>query len=409
MIGSITADGEVIAITGTYSLGSFLMTRLGYIGTDQEWRFTENNLIVGQYQAVAIDMQGISPQQLETLQSRLEGTQTALEAEEYGDLTKHDVFGDLLQAAIQGYLGTTYALDRVAAQAADIVYLRRPSYGTFSTHVEVAYFFGVPQTVLFSGAVMDADRMSMNTEHQGNCFEDWIAFNRASGFRNSALENQLPEQLFSTAENQIEGSSTAKAFALATAEGQKMYTLTSANSDQLDNITIDDGARAEIVSGLALGLEVTVHEAPITVGGWTGSGYTILDPDFGVGAYKISGGASGAEFVGAVSTVWGTAITVFDTGLTFARAPDAILKRSTAVGAVVSVMSLLSTFVQLGQSCGIAAAPLILGAFIAAVLLFKLFFELQVVLPLMAIAVLQAGLGALNVLLGKLTLACEDI
>ncbi|MEW5837730.1 MAG: hypothetical protein AB1717_02725 [Pseudomonadota bacterium] len=36
-----------------------------------------------------------------------------------------------------------------------------------------------------------------------------------------------------------------------------------------------------------------MHQADITVNGWTGSGYIILDPETGAGAYKISGGMNG--------------------------------------------------------------------------------------------------------------------
>ena len=73
--------------------------------------------------------------------------------------------------------------------------------------------------------------------------------------------------------------------------------ITSANASQLNFITIDDGARAEIQSALLQGLEVTVHESPITVNGWQGSGYSILDAEYGVGAYKISGGANGGFLI----------------------------------------------------------------------------------------------------------------
>ena len=38
---------------------------------------------------------------------------------------------------------------------------------------------------------------------------------------------------------------------------------------------------------------MTVHQSPITVNGWQGSGYSVIDPEMGVGAYQISGGASG--------------------------------------------------------------------------------------------------------------------
>jgi len=58
-------------------------------------------------------MQGLSPNQLERLQTQLENTQQALEAENYTGLIKHVVTGDLLQAGIQGYLATTYAMDGV--------------------------------------------------------------------------------------------------------------------------------------------------------------------------------------------------------------------------------------------------------------------------------------------------------
>lgn len=94
--------------------------------------------------------------------------------------------------------------------------------------------------------------------------------------RNSAYEHQIPEQLFSTDTEQAEGVSTAKALALAMAQGQRIYTLTDENASQLNNITIDDGSRAEIQLALVNGLEVTVHQAPITVNGWQGSGYDIF-------------------------------------------------------------------------------------------------------------------------------------
>ncbi|UQG60768.1 hypothetical protein MIH18_02070 [Marinobacter sp. M3C] len=199
----------------------------------------------------------------------------------------------ILQSGIQGYLAETYAMDKIAAKASNIVYNRSPSYGTFATQMNVSYFFGSPRNVLFSGVVMDVDRMSANTESVDNCYEDWVAFNRASGMRSSAYEHLIPERIFSTEEQPAEGVSTAKALTLAMAQGQKVYTLTSENASRLNLITIDSAARSEIQTALQRGYEVTVHAQPINVNGWEGSGYSIIDPENGVGAYKISGGASG--------------------------------------------------------------------------------------------------------------------
>tara|TARA_R110001599_G_scaffold233082_1_gene432261 strand:+ start:11684 stop:12124 length:441 start_codon:yes stop_codon:yes gene_type:complete len=45
-----------------------------------------------------------------------------------------------------------------------------------------------------------------------------------------------------------------------------------------------------------------VHQSPISVNGWQGSGYSVLDPETGVGAYQISGGASGGAL--GLSDAW---------------------------------------------------------------------------------------------------------
>jgi hypothetical protein len=44
---------------------------------------------------------------------------------------------------------------------------------------------------------------------------------------------------------------------------------------------------------VASGKEVTIHEAPISAHGFTGSGFTAIDPQTGAGAYLIEGGARG--------------------------------------------------------------------------------------------------------------------
>ncbi|MEJ2076260.1 MAG: hypothetical protein P8X79_22695 [Reinekea sp.] len=292
-------------------------------------------------------MHGISPAQLAALHSRLNQTQTILQTAdetELGSLTKHDLVGDIMQTGIQGYLAETYAMDKLSAQSADIVTYRQPSYGTFSTALEVAYFFGSPRTVNFTGVVMDVDRIQANSESKDNCYDDWLSFNRNSGMLSSAYEHIIPERLFSTDENLAEGVSTAKALSLAMAQGQKIYTLTRANKDQLANITIDDNARSEISQALSLGLEVTVHERPITVNGWQGSGYSIIDVDYGVGAYKISGGSNGGMllFIGLESLLMIGIIIIAFGGVGLAAAGPAILVAvSVALGNIARGLNLL--------------------------------------------------------------------
>lgn len=129
-------------------MGEALKSRLGFVAPQRNYKFTENSLVVGQYRAIGIDMQGISPKQLTDLQTKLQNTQTQLTANNTASLTKHDVVGNILQAGIQGYLAMTYATDRIAAQSANIAYHRQPSYGT---QMEVSFLItGVPYQVTFT-------------------------------------------------------------------------------------------------------------------------------------------------------------------------------------------------------------------------------------------------------------------
>jgi hypothetical protein len=154
--------------------------------------------------------------------------------------------------------------------------------------------------------MMDIQRYAvMNVAKDYNSATD-ISYNRQSGMRASAYEHLIPEKLFTdqTQPNAPQAISAVKALAIAASQGQKIFTITQANQDIiLPQINVDPDVMNEMQNALAAGREITVHQSPITQSGWTGSGYIITDPATGAGAYKISGGANGAElliFVGAL-------------------------------------------------------------------------------------------------------------
>ena len=122
----------------------------------------------------------------------------------------------------------------------------------------------------------------------------------------SAMEHATPEQFF-VDKSQCGGTnqpvcqqaiSAVKALQIAASEGQKIYTITQANfSSALPKISLSSAAREEIRNAVAAGKEVTIHERPIHAFGWSGSGYTVIDPETGAGAYMIDGGANGAIYI----------------------------------------------------------------------------------------------------------------
>ena len=109
-----------------------------------------------------------------------------------------------------------------------------------------------------------------------------------------------PKQQFSTEEEPAEGVSAVAAIAKAQAEGQRVFHVTQDNlNDVMAEISISQASREDIQRAVSqFGYEAVVHEAPITVPGWRGSGYILTDPETGAGSYMIDGGKNGGFLEG---------------------------------------------------------------------------------------------------------------
>jgi hypothetical protein len=142
---------------------------------------------------------------------------------------------------------------------------------------------------------------------------------------------------------------------------------------------------------VASGKEVTIHEAPISAHGFSGSGYTVIDPQTGAGSYVIEGGARGAFFVAftlmAAAIILpllaglGLATTVIAVGLSFANFIDFVnkmknisnekdfneLAQAKALSALLSLLGLKIKLSDLGLNPSAdqtlsAVIPVLLGA-----------------------------------------------
>jgi hypothetical protein len=244
-------------------------------------------------------LQGASSEETARLQQQLEQTKAKLESADdvqLATLTKHELIGNLLYGTVFNYFALNDLQDQIAAQSSGIISYRLPSYGTFSTNLKTDYFFGVPRNVKFAGLSMDIDRIKMHHVAKNNSTEEQIVFSQNIGARQSAMEHLVPEQMFSTETNKAQGVSAAKALAIASAEGQKIFTITQSNLElALSKINISAESENDIRNAVNTGKVVTTHEARINFNGWIGEGYTVIDPSTGAGGYLIAGGGNGGE------------------------------------------------------------------------------------------------------------------
>jgi hypothetical protein len=137
-----------------------------------------------------------------------------------------------------------------------------------------------------------------------------------------------------------------------------------------------------------------VHERPITVNGWQGSGYSIIDADYGVGAYKISGGSNGGSSALNSGQKEALAITSIMDGLQYIV--DELLKK----GPISQVVSAITKTIEAIKKCetpyAVVISLLVLAALMMALLaILKMTLVFTAVVAKIVITVLSLAAGFL--------------
>ena len=299
MTAEFSIGDEVVATAAAGTMGSELHEQLGFYDPRFGWGLSTNKPVVGEYQAIALDLQGSSPEYAAKLKAEMESTRAKMDSGDetlLSDITKRQLTGDLLESTIFSYFALNNVQDEIAAQQAGIVNYRAPSYGKFSNTLSTSYFYGTPRNVSFDGLAMDVDRVFNINVDKDNDNQRRLNYGKAVGSRYSAMEHLVPEQMYSNGNASVQGISAVKALALASAQGQKIWQINKNNLDiALSEINLHSDTEQEIRNSVNTGKIVTTHEQRLNVNGWIGAGYIILDPTTGAGAYKIAGGGNGGK------------------------------------------------------------------------------------------------------------------
>jgi hypothetical protein len=289
-------DGVVVATGTPVGMGNtetFTMTFSGTSVNDND--VIANDVKAGNYLAIALDLGKISQDQMTALKTKLEATKAKLEAQDFTNLTKDDILGDLLYTTALSYHAELEAMNYVTSKTMGVVAITLPSETIFSFELKSNFAFGIPISVSSGGLAMDADRLMWTVKALDGNQEKAKQFFLSSGMNGSALEHSVPEQLFSTTDNPAQGISAVKALKIANDQGIPIYSIDQTNVVTiLPQLQVDEDVKIDIQNAVNAGKEVTVSKTNITFNGWTGCGYIIVDPLTGAGAYMIAGGMNGA-------------------------------------------------------------------------------------------------------------------
>ncbi|MCL4479262.1 MAG: transglutaminase [Deltaproteobacteria bacterium] len=295
MVPQLMVDGQVVATGSSIGLGNGETLTMTFTDANQYADTTAKNLISGEYYGIEVDAGGVSQQQLLALKAKLTTTQANLSAQNFTGMTKDDIWGDILYTTAAAYYAEYDMMDQLQAKAKNVVIARIPSDIITSVALNVRYMFGVPTSASIGGLKMDVQRNLELTQATDGDSNNVIQYMFASGLNSSYLEGKVPEQLFSTPTNPVQGLSAVKIIQVANNQGIPIYTIDQSNiSTVLPQLQLSSDVISDIQNAVNAGEIVTVPQREINFNGWTGVGYIIIDPTTGAGAYMISGGMNGA-------------------------------------------------------------------------------------------------------------------
>ena len=351
----LRVEGTKVADGGSYSIGTELQGAGAFTSYADLFQYDESqdSLIAGQQSALGVSIQGISQRQLNHLQARLTATKTQVTTNNFGALTGEQITGDMLTSNIWEYLGSLQMFGSLAQRQNAMVDRPALSYGLFHAVAQPNQLYGVVTTsVSFKGVNMDVGhlrhiRWVQDDSNYPDAKNRWTAYNQMRGQQASALENEIPEGMFvdrsqcmyADTESGIvtnpslpaceEGISAVKALVIASQQGQKIFTISSANANiAIAQLQQSSSVVEEVKNAIATGKTVIIHQSPINAFGWSGAGYVEVDLATGASAALIEGKGSGGWWsglfggvsVGAILAFMGLAVAAASSWLAVAAA-----------------------------------------------------------------------------------------
>jgi hypothetical protein len=290
----LRVDGEPVARGGSAIMGSDQAWNLHVRAPNTDVLSARNSIVAGTYAAVVPKLTTIMPQQFAAIEER---SQQALSRLQNGqsDLVATDaIVGEFLNVAGLGYWAQQDLIGRLMARAQKIQKVNRFAVGIFAWEPSVEYSYGMPRRAVAGGLSTDID-INLTSMMSSDGRPDRVAIARMmEGQLSSHLEGSHWAIARNRRDNPNSGFSSSQIFQHLSAQGARIYAINGENVNaMLASLPIAESVKADIRAGVNAGLVAYVNDRPAAIGGWTGSGYVILDPQTGAGAYRISGGLNG--------------------------------------------------------------------------------------------------------------------
>jgi len=303
LVSEIRVDEILVATGPSISMGRDQPILVSLEGPNQSSDQIRYDRVAGDYSLIGLDLGNSSGRRLSESRARLLQTKARLEGQELASLTKQELVGELLNVSMQAYWAALDFFARAAGGLRHAAVVRLPSQALNALVGEISYAFDAPITAKPGGFMLDVARSVLTPVSSSGDKEAERALSLSIGITSSYLEGAVFEQLF---QRPGRGVSAAHILEAANKQGIPVYQVTQGNlATLLPLLAVSAQVRDDIQIAVLGGRVVYVPRAEVTVNGWTGTGYFIIDPASGAGAFLISGGLAGGSLIPEEDWLWG--------------------------------------------------------------------------------------------------------
>ena len=277
----IKIEGEIAASGVGMGLGLDQVFKMKFVSPVYGVELITNNVMVGAYYGIGFNTGKISKELISQRRAKLESVKDT-----FSDLTIYtdDYLGELLYVTAIAYFYEVDLLQEVSAKTDEVIDIKETSAAIVSKELNVSYVFGFPLRASEGAMGIDVDRYIHAAFSKGGEGSKVRQFMMVAGQISSAMEHGIFEQMY-----QAKGVSTMQVLQLANRQEIPIYTITNDNiSSVLPKVQISSEIKTDIQNAVNAGKNVVIPLRSVAYYSWSGTGYIVLDPQTGAGAYMLS-------------------------------------------------------------------------------------------------------------------------
>ncbi len=284
----LKVSGSIVATGAPIGLGQDQNIVISLIGADGDADRIDNIITAGNYSAIVLQSQDTPIQTTSKTISSLLQNVTNLDST---NVTRDDLLGQMLYTIGISYFQKLSFENAVYAKNLQLINYRQPSVAMVTHRIKVDYVFGLPRAVSEGGINIDVDRNINVVASPTQENERIKAFMILSGLSSSAWENRILDAFMN-----LPSVSAAQLLKLASTRGIPIYTITSANINEvIPQLQVAGEVISDIRNAANAGKVVIISKTNVPYNQWNGVGYIVMDPVTGAAGYMISGNAAGGE------------------------------------------------------------------------------------------------------------------